>query len=338
VDRLSGNLSFSYNLNRKINIVFGGEVFNDRARDLADSSSFSGDLKEVNYLNSAAFVQSIVRLRLVNIILGVRFDNHSEYGSAFVPRVGLTKRYDRFHFKLLYTDAFKAPTIENIDLQDSTGMKPEKTSVAEFELGYQIGRNSILTLNLFDVETRSAIAYYYDDSTGLDAYHNIGNSGSRGLELEYRLKNRWGYLNVNYAFYSVAGKDKIEDYSVPDNNSVLLAFPAHKANLSASIALNQYLSIAPSLSWRSERFGYTGIDTSGTEIVSEYPSVLFGNIFITCDNLVKGLHIGAGVYNITNEDVLFIQPYNSGHAALPGTSREFVFRLSYTFKFKNKGA
>jgi outer membrane receptor for ferrienterochelin and colicin len=339
VERISGNLSFSYNLTRKINIVFGGEMYHDKAQDLADSSTFISGEKSVSYLNSAAFLQSIVKLRLVNIILGARFDNHSEYGSAFVPRVGLTKRFHKFHFKLLYTDAFKAPSIENIDLQDSTGMKPEKTSVAELELGYQIGRNSILTLNLFDIETRSTIAYYFNDSTGMDAYHNIGNAGSRGLELEYKVKNKWGYINLNYAFYSVEGKDKIEDYAVPENNKVLLAFPSHKINLSASYAINKHLSVAPSLLWRGERFGYTGIDSSGTEIVSSFKPSLYANIFITCDNIfTKGLNISAGVYNIFNEAQYFIQPYNSGHAPLPAGSREFVFRLSYTLNFKKGGS
>jgi outer membrane receptor for ferrienterochelin and colicin len=335
VDRLSANLTVSYNLTRKINIVFGAEIFNDKAKDLADSSSFLDNKKELNYLNEAAFVQSIVRLRLLNIILGVRYDNHSEFGGAFVPRVGLTKKINKLHFKLLYTDAFKAPTIENINLRDSTGIHPEKTSVAEFEFGYQITRNSILTLNIFNVETRSAIAYYFDDSTGVDAYHNIGSSGSRGVELEYKMKNYWGYLNLNYSFYSVAGKPKIADFEVPGNDDVLLAFPSHKINLSASFKVGDHFSVSPSLLWKGERYGYTSVDSTGMQQIEKFNPSFYANLFLSYDNaFIQGLNISAGCYNLFDEKVVYIQPYNSGHAPLPGGSRELVFRLSYTFNFK----
>lgn len=337
VDRYTGNLTFGYNINRKINIIFGGEVYYDIAKDMVDSSFFVGDKQKVNYLNTAAFAQSVVKLRLVNIILGARFDNHSAYGSAFVPRVGLTKRIDNFHFKLLYSSAFRAPTIENINLSDSTGIKPENTSVMELELGYEIRRNSIITVNFFDISTKNAIVYYYDDSTDTDAYHNIGQTGSRGVEFEYKFKEKWGFINLNYAFYSVAGKSKIADYEVPENSNVLLAFPSHKLNFSAGFNVTKRFSVNPSLCFRGERYGYTSIDTLGDGVIEKFSPMVLANIFLRYENLfIKGLDLGVGVYDLFDQRVKYIQPYNSYHAPLPGPSREFVVKLSYTFKAKSK--
>ncbi|MGZ4049892.1 MAG: TonB-dependent receptor plug domain-containing protein, partial [Bacteroidia bacterium] len=251
VDRYTGNLTMSYNITRKINLIFGGEVFNDRAKDMVDSSYFTNRKKSVSYLNEAVFVQSVLKFRLVNVILGARLDNHSAYGDAFVPRIGLTKKIDKLHFKLLYSDAFRAPSIENINLKDSTGIKPEQTSITELEIGYELRRNSIFTINLYDINTKNAIVYYFNEVTNMDAYHNVGRTGSRGLEFEYKLKDKWGYVTFNYAFYTVAGKPKIPDYEVPVSNSVLLAFPAHKLNLNASFYITKHLNINPALSYMS---------------------------------------------------------------------------------------
>jgi outer membrane receptor for ferrienterochelin and colicin len=339
VDRYTGNLTFSYNVTRKINIIFGGEVYKDLANDVVDSSYFTNGEKKVSYLNEAAFLQSVIKLRLVNIILGARFDNHSEYGYQFVPRLGLTKRIDNFHFKLLYSNSFRAPSIENINLKDSTGIKPENTSVIELELGYEIGRNSIVTVNLFDINTRNTIVYYFNDSTQMDAYHNIGETGSRGVEVEYKYRSKWGFINLNYSFYSVAGKPKIADYEVPEDNTVLLAFPAHKANLGASLNVTKKFSINPSLTFRGERYGYTSVDTTGEALTEKFSPMTLANIYLRYQDLfIKGLDLGVGVYDLFDQRIKYIQPYNSSHAPLPGPSRELIVKLSYTFKSKKTGS
>jgi outer membrane cobalamin receptor len=336
--RYTGNITCSYNINRKMNVIFGGEIFSDAAKDMADSSYFSTGEKEIVYLNEAAFIQGVLKFRFVNFILGARYDNHSAYGSAFSPRVGLTKKLGHFHFKLLYSNSFRAPSIENINLQDSTGITAEKTNVAELEVGYEIRRNSIITLNLFDLYTNDAIVYYYDAVNDMDAYHNIGSTGSSGVELEYKLKDTWGFLNLNYSFYSSGGKNRIPDYEVPGNSSVQLAFPAHKANLGASFNVGNHFSINPSLSYKGERYGYVGLDTAGNSVIGKYDAAVYVNLYLRYKNfLVKGLDIGVGVYNLFDEEVQYIQPYNSNHAALPGVSRELLLKLSYGLQLKRKG-
>lgn len=338
VSRYTGNLTMSYNLTRKINFVLGGEVYNDLAKDLADSSYFTNDRKSVSYLNQAAFLQGVARFRLVNIIAGARFDNHSAYGSAFVPRMGLTKKINNLHFKLLYSKAFRAPSIENINLMDSTGINPEYTTVAELEIGYEIRRNSIITVNLFDIHTTNSIVYYFNDQTEMDAYHNIdGNAGSRGLEFEYKLKDRWGYINFNYSFYTVAGKPKIADYEVPENNTSLLAFSNHKLNLNTSFNITKHLNINPFISYRGERYAYTSVDTSGNGVIEKLDPLILANLMITYNDLfIKGLSFGVGVYDIFDQRISYIQPYNSNHAPLPGPSRELLVKLSYAFTGKKK--
>ena len=336
VQRYTGNITASYNLTRKINFVAGAEIFKDRAIDETDSGLFSNGKKEVNYLNQAYFLQGLAKTRFVNFILGARYDIHSDYGSAFVPRVGFTKKFKKFHFKALYSNAFRAPSIENINLKDSTGIKPELTQVMELEAGYQITRKSLLTANFFDITTKDPIVYYYNDSLQTDNYRNFGGAGSRGVEVEYRMRDKWGYVIFNYSNYTVAGKDTIEDYVIPSNESMLLAFPTHKANLNACFKAGKYFSISPTLSYIGERYGYTSIDTAGYSVAEKFPSLVLANLFISSSNYVKGLTIGIGCYDIFDSKYKFIQPYNGYHAPLPGPSREFLVKIIYEVKAQKK--
>ena len=332
--RYTGNITASYNLTRKINFVAGAELYKDRAIDETDTGKFSNGKKEVNYMNQAYFFQGLAKTRFVNFILGARYDIHSSYGPAFVPRVGLTKKFKKLHFKVLYSTAFRAPSIENINLGDP--IKPEKTIVKEIEVGYQLTRKSILTANFFDITTNNTIVYY--DTLDSDHYRNFnGSSGSQGAEVEYRIRDKWGYIIANYSFYSVAEKKKIADYSVPFHFDVLLGFPTHKANLSAWFKLGKYFGVSPTLSFIGERYGYTSLDTNNVSLAEKFKPVLLANLYLSASNFgIKGLSAGLGCYDLLDSKYTFIQPYNGYHAPLPGPSREFIVKVTYEVKALKK--
>lgn len=332
--RALGNLTAIYNLNRNINFVIGGEIYKDMAIDKVDSSYFSNDKQTVDYFNYAFFTQGLIKTYFVNFIIGARYDKHNVYGDAFVPRVGLTKKYGRFHFKALYSSAFRAPAIENINFSTNAGIKPELTQVAEVELGYQITRKSFFTVNVYDINTNNPIVYF-TDSTNADYYINSGKSGTQGIEAEYKIRGKIGWLAVNYAFYSAANKSKIEDYKVSENSAALCAFANHKFNLSASIKINNELSVNPSVNFIGSRWAYTSVDSLGESVLENIGPTTLLNLFVKYTP-VKGLSLGIGAYDILNQKYMFYQPYNGYHAPLPGPSRELIFKIQYTFNYKNK--
>jgi len=56
------------------------------------------------------------------------------------------------------------------------------------------------------------------------------------------------------------------------------------------------------------------------------------NLFVIYkDPAIKGLELGAGVYNILDDSYAFIQSYNAGHAPLPAPSRDFLVRVTYQY-------
>ncbi len=340
-ERISANLSLSYNITRNINLVTGVEVFHDASTEL-DTGHFVDGSKMVNYMNYSGFLQGLVKHRIVNVIFGARYDKNSQYGDALVPRVGLTKKINRTNFKLLYSQSFRSPAIENINQAlTPQGIRPERTEVIELEGGYQLTRKSLFTINIYNISTLNPIVYYV---VGLntDAYVNFGHSGTRGIETEYRTRQRWGYITANYAFYTAQGSTEVPNYQVPGNSNQLLAFPSHKINFNASINLNKHFSINPSVLFRSASYGYvtnTNPDSAalGIPLLHKFEAQVFVNLFLNCNNIfVKGLSAGIGVYDIFDQQTLFIEPYNGPHAPLPGTSRELVVRLRYDLTKEKK--
>jgi hypothetical protein len=112
-----------------------------------------------------------------------------------------------------------------------------------------------------------------------------------------------------------------------------LGFAQHKITLNSSFRLfDDNISISPSATFLSERFGYAGTDASGNATFQRFAPVLLVNAFLQWRNIasIQGLDVGVGAYDILGANYIFVQPYTAGNQPLPGPSREFVFRASYT--------
>lgn len=356
--RGSVNLTSSFDVNDRINIQGGLEEFVDHGVSNQPSEAvdpFPNGHDSINYFNSAVFAQALFKYSFVNFTIGGRYDYHNEFGGAFSPRLALTGIINNFHYKTLFSMAFRAPGFENIlgGNRAGTTIKPEKTTVFELELGYRITANMFLTANLFDISILDPIVYFYDDVDGLDKYLNYDKTGSNGLELEYRCRYNWGYLTAGYSYYNAAPmadngtlmadhfeKNSVDDYTVPGNPSELLGFAQHKLTISTCfIARN--VSINPSLVYLSKRHAWgaldsVGVDENGDVIqedrLTEIDPTLVFNIYLRYkDAFVKGLSLGAGVFDVFGQQPDMLSPYPNGHPPYPGLSREFVVSLSYDF-------
>ncbi|HEY8937265.1 MAG TPA: TonB-dependent receptor plug domain-containing protein [Cyclobacteriaceae bacterium] len=359
-ERMKAGVLFIYNPSRKINVTAGSEFFKDKAINKRDSiQTTDGSVTSISYGNYAFFTQMMLKHRLANIILGARYDHNSKYGKAFVPRVGLTKKIEQWNFKLLYSGSFRAPTIQNIVLgvrqvgtngtANNSGINPEKTSIIELETGYQITRDMVVTLNLYQSSIKDPIIYISD----LNLYTNGNNAGTRGLEAQWKWKKSWGYLDANYSFYSVNGLSKISTYAtrqftssdaiVPSGSqldkSSLLAFPTHKATINGSINVHKNISVSPTIILYGTRYGYELQQQSQggfkNNIVKLDPTLL-ANIFVYWKTPLRGLDGGLGVSNVFNKAYNYLSPYFTVTGSYPSMSREFLFKLSYNLNFNSK--
>lgn len=292
---------------------------------------FNGDQDSVSYRNVAGFVEAYSDNPIATVVAGARFEDHSFFGSSFVPRLVLLKSFGPVSGKALYSRAFRAPGIENISLGDD--VRPERTTVFELEGTVRLGEGQTVSANAFDVGVTDPIIYSYDADSGSEAYRNLGRLGSRGIELDYRVRGTWGRAQVGYSFYRPAGRNDVDDYLVPGESGAFTGLPTHKATLTGTAKLLPWLSVSPTAVLVGQRFAVGAPDEEGVSEVQTLSPRLLLNLFVRAEDVgTKGLSIGAGVYNLMGSDFRVAQPYNGGHAPLPVFTREFLVRLTYLFE------
>jgi outer membrane receptor for ferrienterochelin and colicin len=328
IGQYTGSLNGKWDFSENFNLISGVEYYLDDARsDDLKPFQTNGELK-VSYQNTSLYAQGYYKTKIGSFTVGARFNNHEQFGSSFVPRLGYNKVAGNFHTKILISQAFRAPSILNID--SNPDIKPEKTTVFEVEAGYKLTPNIFLSANLFDITIIDPIVYFY--STAGEGYSNFSQSGSRGIETEIKIKTSWGQITSNYSFYSSADKNKVDSYEVPGNSGKLLGLPQHKLNLNCFIKINESISFNPTLSYIGKRYGFFTADTNDEPVLKEYNSALLINGYFQFKNfLMQDLTLGAGVYNIGDSGYSYLQPYNNYHSPLPAASREFLISLKYGF-------
>ncbi|WP_338863511.1 TonB-dependent receptor plug domain-containing protein [Myxococcus stipitatus] len=286
--------------------------------------------QSVSYLNVAGFVEAFSENPIATVVAGARYENHSDFGSSFVPRLVLLRGFGPFSAKALFSRAFRAPGIENISL--GADVRPERTTVYELEGTLRFGEGHALSANAFDVGVSDPIIYSYDAVANEEVYRNLGRLGSRGIELDYHIKGSWGRAALSYSFYAPSGRNDVEDYQVPGHSNAFTGMPTHKASLSGSVKVTPWLSVSPTAVLVGRRFAVDVPDDRGNSPVEELPTQLLLNLFVRAENVgTQGLEIGAGVYNILGTNFRIAQPYNGGHAPMPVFSREFLVKLTYLF-------
>ncbi len=333
--RLTGELTMGYDLNPDVNVLVGAQAYQESAHaheNPEGRNNFAGpnkeyDKDEISFSDVAAFFQALIKTSFLNITAGGRYDTHSEGANAFVPRLGLTRVFsDRYHAKVLLSQAFRTPSLINVDL--NSNIQPEKTTVVELEGGIKVNNKTFLTANIFDITINDPIVYVLDDEG--ESYKNFDKTGSQGFELEFRFQSDWNHQVFSYSFYTAENKDIIADYRIPNTESPdawlqdqVLAFPKHKFCMNSTYFVSSRLTLNTNLVYQSKVYALRdeNIEVFNFTILDMYVSYRYFGI--------KGLELGLGVYNLFNSDYYYIQPYQGGHNPIPGMGREILFRINW---------
>lgn len=172
----------------------------------------------------------------VDLVLGLRVDDYSDYGPQWSKRAGVVYRAsDTTILKLLYGSAFRAPTLIeayqnghiNTRAGDST-IVPEETDTYEAVAIYMPNLNHKLSLNLFYSKLKNVIDLEEFPNTD-PGYQNFKERYSKGVEFEYFFKTAMKhdlYFNATYldTIYTIPEEPDITsvDQSMPDISKVML--------------------------------------------------------------------------------------------------------------------
>jgi iron complex outermembrane receptor protein len=184
------------------------------------------------------YVQDLIAITDdMDLVLGLRADDYSDYNLQLSKRAGLVYRAsDTTILKLLYGSAFRVPTLieayqnGHIDTRagDST-IKPEETDTYEMVGIYTPNLNHKFSLDLFYSKLKNTIDIEEFGDT-IAGYQNMKQRYSKGIEFEYFYRTTQEhnfYFNGTYVYaeYTVPPEDTpivLVDYSMPDISKVML--------------------------------------------------------------------------------------------------------------------
>lgn len=145
--------------------------------------------------------------QLFSLTSGIRFDyftrsdslgNRDGSDSRLIPRYALIVRPDKkWTIKLLYGEAFRAPSLYEMYVEDfggNTNLKPEKNRTYEAQFNYKPTPQLIFSTAGYIIDIEDFI--YYNGE-----WENVGDYYSEGIELEMRYqpsRNLWAFANYTY--------------------------------------------------------------------------------------------------------------------------------------------
>ena len=350
--RSLANLTAVYTPHENVNIQLGGEVYNDQARTVSDvpTSQF------VNYVNNnveltntfsmtivSVFGQVLLKTKLANFTVGARYQYSTLFPSALVPRFGITKAFNKFHVKALYSMAFRSPNINNYTLGNNN-IEPELTQVLEAELGYKLSNEISITGSVFNILIEKPIAYEAGSANlGLGSYVNGNKIGTRGVEAEFKLKKERYFATVNYSYFTAFDNEtpNYQVYSAAqgiDEPGMTIGMPNHKAVVIVGGKVYKSISLNTSLIYTSERYGAYTPAGSQVYLFKKYDPTYTWNANLVFNDLFNDkLSLVLSCMNILDTNYDFIQAYQNvsdpsiNKNPLTGTPREFLATMRYNF-------
>jgi iron complex outermembrane receptor protein len=146
---------------------------------------------------------------------GGRYDNYSDFGSTFNPRLALVwKTSSDFTTKFLYGKAFRAPSFQEVYQANNPvalgnlNLKPEQIKMYEVAFDYRPSKKWHVGLNLFTYDLTDKIIFVPDDKKTTYQAQNAGSQKGRGFVVEggWQLAEKL-VLTGSYSFQKATDQD-----------------------------------------------------------------------------------------------------------------------------------
>ena len=281
--------------------------------------------------NFAGFAEISQRTKYANFSLGGRADIHTTAGGAVVPRVGIAKAFDKWNYKIIYSQAFKTPSTANINyvVDSSKNTLPERIEEIDVEIGYRPSKHFAITANYYRIKVENFIAFIPSNSLIEGSYTNDNRVGTQGVEVEATLTYPKFTLKTSYSYYIPTFRE-VEELIVPGNDKVMQGLSPHKFTMQTSWEITKNIRLNTTGLLLSSKSNYIR-DVPDVPTLDVTPNYVLVNSNFYWSNIVKNVDLQLGVYNLLNTDYNYGLAYVTGMNYLPGQSRSFqlkaVFRL-----------
>jgi vitamin B12 transporter len=246
------------------------------------------------------------------VTAGLRWDDHSAFGSAVSPRVTVAWRVTpSTKVRAAGGSAFRAPSLGELyyPFSGNPDLQPERSTGWELGLEQAFGHAVVGEVTGFWNDVRDLITY--DGATGRD--ENIGHARTRGIEVAVRTAiGEKAFLRAAYTYLDAKDLDAGED---------LVRRPHHHASVTAGTGFGKGGSFSVTALWVGDRPDKDPVDFT-TPIT--LPSYFRFDAAITLPQLVWTLSPWARVTNLFGEKYSEVAGY-------PAPGRRFLAGLEASF-------
>jgi iron complex outermembrane receptor protein len=320
-------LGFEYRLINQTNIEFSSN-FHPATYDVLDSVQDFSDtypfLKEATRRIWSVYLQDTWDITdTLNLTLGARHDQYSDFGGATSPRSALTWAFMKdASLKLLYGEAFRAPnfvemfTTNQPAIQGNEDLDPETIRTYEVGLSYRFNKYIASGINYFNNDIKDLIVRRtLESNQNTSRYENFGDAHIQGVEMETKVDIAKGnYVFMNYTFQNP--KD--------DDGDDLPFVARHKGNLGVNVHYWKYINTNLSTFVSGKRTR----DEADTR--DDLPAYALLNLSVIGKEFFKTMEVYGTVYNLLDKDYSDPGPISIPED-IPRPGRTFFVGLSYQF-------
>jgi outer membrane cobalamin receptor len=331
--RTGTELQGTYRPNPNNTLIGGFSYAEEEQSDVARKSGFDPERLQPAPPSSANFRRRRWGLYAQDIwdaeenlrfALGMRYDEYSDFGGTFNPRLGLNWEFVKhYSFKFAYGTAYRAPAFGELSIANNraiTGnahLEPE--AIETFETGlvaYPVKGLSIQA-TLYRNHIGKLIRIVPAPDSGF-RYENEGTIDAEGIELEGRYDvdpdAQGSYLAVNYAYQQPTRQGR----RLPD-------VPRQRANLMLNWVFDAHWSGFAHVLLK----GGTGRAPGDTR--PDVPGYAVANLSLLNRNLLgRGTDIGFTVYNLF--DKRYVDPAPAGIPGdFPAAGRAYFGHVTVRF-------
>ena len=232
----------------------------------------------------------------LNINSGVRWNNHSEYGSHFTYNINPSYvfTFDDNYLKLFgsYSTSFIAPSLSQLFgfYGPNPDLKPEEDRTIEGGAEFKLGQKFRVSALYFNRDEENLIAYDFNQG-----YYNVSEkSSAQGVEVEVvATPVEVLTISANYAF-------------TERKDVVAIRIPKHKANATVGYTISDKTFASISYQFNGDRLD-TDFSTFSNVTLDSFSLV----DFYASHQLSKKVKCFAGVYNLLNEEYTELLGYNT---------------------------
>jgi len=326
----------SYNWNEKNQTTLGFGM-----RDYTYDTERYGGERELG--SSFGYIQHYLNLNKLNIIVGGRFDNYTEFGSNFSPKISAKYDIGKFSFNTSVGSGFRVPDFRTMYLTlggYSQGFYVLGSELIEDEINFYQSNNQIafLTYDINDINSLSSetsVSYDFGVSYKINERSKIGvnvfqTNTTDLIESVFvgQFINQtilFGYTNINDAtfkgiefegLYQKGGLRLDGSYQYLETEAIkgdgteffLGERPKHLTNLSASYTTFDKYTFVLNATHKSEYF-FRDTDGNGSQDENEFiPQHTLLNGIVTKQFGKYTIGVGSNnILNFTNSEFLKFQ-------------------------------